>query len=104
MKRKSLTALLAAAVMAFAMVPCRAAADYDPKDADRDGDVDIMDVIFINRCLIGTHYVTDVSILDANENLIVDSLDSRCIMNYLVDLTYHVEFIDIVAEMEANAS
>jgi hypothetical protein len=97
MKRK-LTALLAAAAMAFAVVPCSAAADYDPKDTDHDGDVDIMDVIFLNRCLIGSRYVTDVSILDANQNLIVDSLDSKCIMASLVDLTYAVEFVDILEE------
>jgi len=83
--------------MVSAMGALPAAATYDPCDVNRDGTVSIQDVIYLNRYLMGHFSVTDVSVLDANQNLIIDEADAYCVLAYLTDSVYSWEFFDVMA-------
>ena len=94
MKKKCWAAALASAVMCFqSVVDMSAATQYDPCDVNLDGAVSIVDVVFISRYVGGLATVADVSQLDADQNLIVNELDARCVLAKLVGNMYSVEYI-----------
>ncbi len=91
MAKYALTLTAMAALLASAALP--AAADYDVRDVNRDGQVSMADAIYLNRYLMGNFSLSDPSVLDANQNLIIDHADSQCIQAYLIDLTYACTFL-----------
>ncbi len=96
MKRmKSLTAIAVIGAMISGMGALPAAATYDPCDVNRDGRVSIQDVIYLNQYLMGYFYVSDPSVLDANQNYIVDIADSYCVLAETVAQTYSWEFYSL---------
>lgn len=48
-------------------------------DVNGDGSVTISDVQIVNKYLMGVGYVSAPSVLDVNENLIVDYADAQCV-------------------------
>lgn len=97
MKLKHATASLLAALLAVCALPsisAQAITTYDPCDVNHSGAVDIMDVIVLNRYLIGDLYVPNYNLLDANRNQIVDYADGDCVMAKVTNVYYHGCFIN----------
>ncbi len=94
-RMKSLTAIAVIGAMVSAMGALPAAA-YDPCDVNRDGTVSMQDMIYLNRFMMGDFYVSSLSVMDANQNLIVDVADSYCILAKLTGVTYTCQFIDVI--------
>lgn len=94
MKMKSAALAMAAVCIAGSLLPMAAAADttYDPCDVNRDGTVSVIDTVTISQYLLGVFYVDDPSVMDANQNLIVDVADSQCIQAKIVGLSYTCSF------------
>ena len=90
---KKLKALLVAMTMTLTAM-CSggftaSAATYDPCDVDRDGEVTILDVVSVNRYIVGgIYHEEEYNRFDADRNLIVDISDSFCILAKLVDNSY----------------
>lgn len=61
---------------------------YNSCDIDRNGKVEIMDVVLFNRCLVGADYISDYKQLDADTNGIINFADSYCISSCLVNASY----------------
>ena len=84
MKFKRFIAAVSAAVVicvsSAVSVSATAPASYD---INGDGDVNVSDVVCINRALIGKWKPSNLSSIDANQNGIVDDLDSMSIMAYV---------------------
>lgn len=91
MTKYALTLTAMAALLASAALP--AAADYDVRDVNRDGQVSMADVIYLNRYLMGNYSLSDPSVLDANQNAVISFADSQYISAYLIDLTYTCTFL-----------
>lgn len=52
-------------------------------DVNKDGSVNVSDVVWINSVLIGSLTYSDISVFDANQNGVVDQLDRMSIMAYV---------------------
>lgn len=61
---------------------------YNSCDIDRNGKIEIMDVVLFNRCLVGADYISDYKQLDADTNGIINFADSYCISSCLVNASY----------------
>lgn len=61
---------------------------YHSCDVNRDGTIDIMDVISFNKCLLGKEYMSDFNRLDADRNGIINRADGQCIMVKIVNNSY----------------
>ena len=92
MKIKKLISMLTAFACSVVLTVPLSAMAYDPCDVDHDGQVNILDVITINRHLAGTYFISNYNQLDANQNLIVDSADAQCVMNKIVGNSYSAKF------------
>ena len=89
--KKRLTSLLLSAICfgtMAAQLGMQASATTDPRDVNQDGTINIGDVIYLNRYLLGDFYVSDPSVLDANQNYLIDVADSNCIMAYVTESSY----------------
>ena len=66
--------------------------EFKAGDVDLSGKIDILDVISINRALVGKEKLSDIqtALADFNMDGKVDFMDSQCIMRYIVGL-YDVE-------------
>lgn len=86
MLKKVLTAGLAGIITAVSAT-CSVSALTPPSsyDVTGDGTVNISDVVAINLFLSGSHTSTNVSRFDANQNGIVDELDSKSVMAYCME-------------------
>lgn len=62
------------------------------KDTNNDGSIDILDVIMLNRYLLGQFYVSNPAEMDANGNYIISPADTNCIMAHIVNENYSVQF------------
>lgn len=67
------------------------------KDVNNDGSIDILDVIMLNQYLAGQFYVSNPAEMDANGNLIVDIVDSQCILAYTVNAVCTWRYVDVTA-------
>lgn len=65
-----------------------ASASYSSQDVNRDQTVDIMDAIYLNKCLQGTKYVSNNAVLDADGNSIVSVADANCVLAGTVSNTF----------------
>lgn len=65
---------------------------YDSCDVNHDGDVDILDVINVNRYCSGTLSGTNYYQLDADQNCIVNKEDATCILNKITNALYSTKF------------
>lgn len=74
-----------------------ASAAYDPCDVNRDGVVNISDVMYIGKYLNGKWSVEDPSVLDVNQNKIIDKLDQETVLAATVKNTPAVRFVDITS-------
>ncbi len=61
---------------------------YSSQDINRDGDVDIADSIFLNKCLLGSSYIANNAVLDADGNSIVSVADANCVLSGAVHNTF----------------
>ncbi|MDE6729442.1 MAG: trypsin-like peptidase domain-containing protein [Oscillospiraceae bacterium] len=61
---------------------------YDSRDINRDGKIEITDVVLFNRCMVGAEYISDFKQLDADTNGIINFADAQCIMAKLVGSSY----------------
>lgn len=88
---KNLKAWLLAVAMALTAVGSTgitaSAVTYDPCDVDRNGEVDILDVVHIGRYLAGVCHVPDYNRLDVNGSLTVDWVDYKWVLARTVDYT-----------------
>lgn len=84
MKFKRFIAAVSAAVVicvsSAVSVSATAPAGYD---INGDGTVSVSDVVYINQALMGKWKPTDISVLDVNQNGVVDDLDRMSIMAYV---------------------
>ena len=81
--KKFLAAVSAATVMSVGSVnnvSATAPASYDVND---DGMVNVSDAVAISTALVGQWKPTDITILDTNQNGIIDDLDRMAIMSYV---------------------
>lgn len=69
-------------------INAEAATAYHSCDVNRDGTIDIMDVISFNKCLLGKEYMSDFNRLDADRNGIINRADGQCIMAKIVNNSY----------------
>ena len=62
--------------------------EFKPGDADGDGKIDIMDVITINKAMLGKEKLTDEQLkaIDFNHNGKPDAEDSLLLMKYIAGL------------------
>ncbi len=82
-KFKSILSIIAAAVTCISsgFVSVSAATEsYDILDVNRDGKVNVSDVVVINNYLRGDSHITDYNRFDVNKSLTIDSVDSGTIM------------------------
>lgn len=66
-------------------------------DTNRDGTVDILDVMALNQYLMGRFYVTNISQMDVNRNSIVDKMDAECLLTYTTGRTLNFTYLDVTA-------
>ncbi len=91
-RQRLAAAVVAAATLGSMMVPTGAAA-YDRRDVNRDGVVNVLDTITLNRYLAGMFYVDNPSIMDANQNYLIDVADVHCIMAYTINASYTCTYL-----------
>ncbi len=92
--RKTFAAVLAVLCMTGAMPAMTSSAtDYDPCDVNRDGTVNMVDVVAINQHLTGYRYYSNYNQLDANQSHTVDSTDSICVTKKVVNSSYSACYI-----------
>ncbi len=98
MKKKRFCALALAACLCSAMVPMGASAvAYNVLyDVDRDGTVSITDTIALSQYLMGCYSVADPSVMDVNQNLVVDYVDINLLQAYLVSKATSWEYYDVL--------
>ena len=98
--KRRMTAIALAACMLGSIAPLGAsAAEYVAAyDANQDGSVTINDVIMISQYLMGCYYVDDPSTLDADQNLVINSVDALCIQSHLVYSRLQNELISEVPD------
>ncbi|MDE5884380.1 MAG: trypsin-like peptidase domain-containing protein [Oscillospiraceae bacterium] len=80
--------LSVSAELAESAEPYASTGYYDSRDVNRDGEIDIRDVVLFNRCMVGAEYISDFKQLDADTNGIVNFADSYCILAYTVGSSY----------------
>lgn len=86
--KKFVAAVLSAAIcLGTLAVPVTASA-YDKMDLNKDGKVNIMDTIYINRYLMGVHYVPDYNRLDVDNSMTIDCNDANCLLATVVQMDY----------------
>ncbi len=94
-KFKKLAAFLTSAALACTMAAAPvSAAEYQPGDANMDGNVNIADVIFINRALLGDLEMTpeQAAYADVDGQDTVSATDSLTILKYIVELVDELTF------------
>ena len=99
-KMKKMFAVIAAATMLCSSMAAMnvGAVNYNVRyDINRDNSVDIMDVMALNQYLMGVYYVDDISRMDVNQNLIVDTVDSQMLLAYTIDLPFQFTYLDVTA-------
>lgn len=76
---------IAVLTLSGSIMPFSVSSAYHDYDVNQDGAVDIIDVITINKYLIGGFYVSESSmkLLDVNKNYIIDFVDSQSVMGYI---------------------
>ncbi len=86
MKFRKLFATLSSFAIVMGISMCNVSALTAPNsyDINNDGAINISDVVSINMALIGSWKPTNILTLDANQNGIIDNLDSKAIMSYVV--------------------
>ncbi|MDE6729993.1 MAG: trypsin-like peptidase domain-containing protein [Oscillospiraceae bacterium] len=98
-KKKKIVQSLVAGILSLGLcasvAPMGALAAYDRYDVNHDGAVNINDVIYLNRYMVGAFSVASPSALDINQNKIIDIADSLEIMARIVGSSTSVEFVDI---------
>ncbi|MDE5565042.1 MAG: trypsin-like peptidase domain-containing protein [Oscillospiraceae bacterium] len=86
--KKFVAAVLSAVIcLGTLAVPVTASA-YDKMDLNKDGKVNIMDTIYINRYLMGQHYVPDYNRLDVDNSMTIDCNDANCLLATVVQMDY----------------
>lgn len=91
--KRCCTALLATALscgIVFAN-PCvsYAVGSYDSRDVNRNGVVDITDVLKLNRYLLGVDYMANTAALDVDGNSILSPVDSNCIIAGTINNSFY---------------
>ena len=66
-------------------------------DTNRDDTVSIADVLALNKYLAGRCYVTNISQMDVNKNLIVDQVDVEQLMAYVTSTPFTFTYLDVTA-------
>ncbi len=100
---KSKTSLLALAVstacLCCSVTSLIASADtqYDC-DVNGDGSVTIADVQIVNKFVMGAGSLADPSVLDVNENMVVDYADVQCTMAHALQMSYSIVPFDVLEE------
>ncbi len=97
-RQRLAAAVVAAATLGSMMVPTGAGAAYNC-DVNRDGVVNVLDTIAINRYLAGLFYVNNPAIMDADGNQIINAADSICVQAHTIGLTYTYQFVNIMDAM-----
>ena len=64
------------------------ATTYDNCDVNRDGVVNVRDISAISRYREGNVYVPDYSQLDADKNLVINSMDEQCVLAKVMGYSY----------------
>lgn len=94
MKFKKIAGMLVSLACFGVMTTSVSALAYDPCDVDHDGYVDTLDVISINKYLLGQYYLPNYKQMDANRNCVVDPSDATYIMEKIVGLNYNYYYVD----------
>lgn len=91
--KKTLAAVLAALCVTSSIPAVISSASYDIRDVNRDGSVDILDVLAINQHLMGAKYYLEYDRLDANQSHTVDAADAKCVMNATIGIDYSACYV-----------
>lgn len=86
--RKVVAAVMAVTCLSSVTAPLSSTATYDPCDVNRDGSVNMGDVLCLNKHLLGVLYYTDYNQLDANQSHTVDATDVNCVMQKALNMSY----------------
>ncbi|MBD5142261.1 MAG: trypsin-like serine protease [Ruminococcus sp.] len=87
--------------LAGSVVPFSASA-YDSRDINRDGVVNILDVVSFNKYLSGQNYTASLASLDVDGNSIIDYADSMCIMAGVSELDYYSQIEGLSKKFKAR--
>ncbi len=91
--KKTLAAVLAALCVTSSIPAVISSAAYDNHDVNRDGSVDMLDVLAINQHLMGSKYYMEYNRLDVNQSHTVDAVDANCVLNKILGIDYSVFYI-----------
>ncbi len=90
---KKMLAVLSAVCTIGANSVMPASASYDACDVNHDGSVDLLDLMAVNRHLMGAEYFTNYNQLDANRSHTIDATDANCVMSKVLGRTYSACYI-----------
>lgn len=79
-KMKKMLAIASAAAMLCGSAATMNVSAAGTCDVNGDGEVSITDVLTVNQYLMGVYYLSDPSVLDVNNNYVIDSVDAQQIL------------------------
>jgi len=85
--KKMIAFMSACAVLCGSAVMMNASATNNC-DVNGDGEVSIADVLMINQYLLGNFSLSDPSVLDVNNNYVVDAVDAQNVLAVTVQGTF----------------